>query len=63
MTKFLAKPKLNNMTHSKVFGTMNEAIKYLEDYTGHKMDYVKDSKTKERIYDWELIGKLQRIKA
>ena len=63
MTKFLAKPKLNNKIDSKVFDTMKEAIQYLEDYTGHKMDYVKNSKTKERIYDWELIGKLQRIEA
>ena len=30
---------------------------------GHaqKMDFVVDKRTKERTYDWELIGKLKRI--
>ena len=61
--QFLAKPNLNNTTGQKVFDTLTEAVKYLEDKTGHKMDFVVDRKTKERTYDWEIIGKLKRIKA
>ena len=59
---FLAKPNLNNSLHSKQFNTKTEAVKYLEDVTGYKLDHTIDKKTKERIYDWELIGKLVEIK-
>jgi hypothetical protein len=35
---------------------------YLEEYTGFKMDFVYNKKTKEKTYDWELVGKLRRVK-
>jgi hypothetical protein len=46
-----------------VFDTLAEAVKYLEEKTGHKMDFVVDRKTKVKTYDWEIIGKLKRIEA
>jgi hypothetical protein len=60
---FIAKPNLNNSLGQKTFTDLKEAVAYLEEKTGHKMEYVIDKRTKERIYDWELIGKLKRIKA
>jgi hypothetical protein len=42
---------------------MEAAVSYLEESTGHKMDFVVDKRTKEKTYDWELVGKLKRIKA
>ena len=57
----LAKPNLNNNTGLKSFSDMEAAVSYLEEKTGHKMDFVVDKRTKVRIYDWELIGKLKRI--
>jgi len=60
---YVAKPNLNNSMHSKTFDDLEKAVAYLEACTGHKMDYVKDPKTKEKIYDWEILGKLKRIKA
>ena len=42
---------------------MEAAVAYLEEATGHKMDFVVNKKTKERTYDWELVGKLIRVKA
>ena len=59
---YVAKPKLNNTIGQKSFSTLKEAVAYLEEATGHKMDYVVDKRTKERIYDWELVGKLKRVK-
>jgi len=59
--KFLAKPNLNNRTGEKIFDKIEEAVAYLEKKTGYKMDFVRNSKTKEVVYDWELIGKLKRI--
>mgnify|MGYP006279409059 CR=1 FL=1 len=61
--KFVAKPKLNNTIGQKTFDTLKEAVAYLEEATGHKMDFVVDKYTKERTYDWELVGKLMRIEA
>jgi hypothetical protein len=59
---YLAKPKLNNTIGQKTFSDMEEAVSYLEKATGYKMDFVVDKRTKERTYDWELVGKLKRIK-
>jgi len=60
--KYIAKPYLNSNRAMREFDDIKEAVKYLEDYTGFKMDYVKDRKTKIKTYDWELVGKLQRVK-
>jgi hypothetical protein len=60
---YVAKPKLNNSIGQKTFDSIIDAVAYLEEATGHKMDYVVDKKTKEKTYDWELIGKLKRINA
>jgi hypothetical protein len=46
----------------KEFDDIKEAVLYLEEYTGFKMDFVYNKKTKEKTYDWELVGKLKRIK-
>ena len=60
---YVAKPKLNNTIGQKTFYDMEEAVAYLEEATGHKMDFLVDKRTKEKTYDWELVGKLKRIKA
>ena len=60
--KYIAKPYLNRNTGMKEFDDIKKAVKYLEDYTGYKMEFVKDRKTKEKTYDWELCGKLVRVK-
>ena len=60
---YVAKPKMNNTIGQKTFSDMEAAVSYLEEATGHKMDFVVDKRTKEKTYDWELIGKLKRIKA
>ena len=60
---YVAKPKLNNTIGQKTFDNILDAVAYLEDQTGHKMDFVVDKRTKEKTYDWELVGKLKRIKA
>jgi len=59
--KYVAKPNLNNNTGLKEFNTLKEAVDYLENKTGYKMDFIKNYKTGEVVYDWELIGKLKRI--
>ena len=59
---YVAKPKLNNTIGQKTFDDMEAAVAYLEEATGHKMDFVVDKRTKEKTYDWELVGKLKRIK-
>jgi hypothetical protein len=61
--KYVAKPNLNNSIGQFTFSDMEDAVCYLEEKTGHKMDFVVDKRTKEKTYDWELIGKLKRIKA
>jgi hypothetical protein len=58
----MAKPNLNNNTNSKVFDDMEDAVSYLENVTGYKMDFVRDKKTKQKKYDWELVGKLIPLK-
>jgi hypothetical protein len=63
MMNWIAKPYLNSNRALREFDDMESAVKYLEDYTGFKMDYVKDRKTKIKTYDWELVGKLQRVKS
>ena len=60
---YVAKPNMNNSLGQKIFSNIEAAVAYLEEQTGHKMDFVKDPKTKEKTYDWEIIGKLKRIKA
>ena len=55
---FIAKPNLNNMNHAKEFATKKEAAEYLEAFTGIEMAYDRNRKTKEIVYDWEIIGKL-----
>jgi hypothetical protein len=60
---YVAKPNLNNSLGQKTFATLKEAVSYLEEKTGHKMDFVVDKYSKEKIYDWELVGKLKRIEA
>ena len=59
---YLAKPNLNNSLKTKIFKTKDEAAAYLEEVTGHKMYHTLNSKTREKIYDWELIGKLVKVK-
>jgi hypothetical protein len=60
---YITKPNLNNSIGQKSFDTLKEAVKYLEQKTGHKMNFVVDKYSKEKIYDWELVGKLKRIEA
>ena len=60
---YMAKPNLNNSLHSKTFATKKEAVKYLEEVTGYKMDFEVDRKTKVKTYDWELVGKLVEVKS
>lgn len=55
---YIAKPYLNNNIGIKEFETRKEAVAYLEEYTGIEMAYERNRKTKEIVYDWELIGKL-----
>jgi len=59
---WLAKPNLNNMTNSKTFEKVDEAVLYLEQITGYKMDFVRNKKTKVKKYDWELVGKLIEVR-
>ena len=62
--KFIAKPYMNKNKEMKEFSDIKEAVKYLEQVTGYKMDSeITNRKTKERTYDWELVGKLIRVKA
>ena len=62
--KFIAKPYLNQNKGMKEFSDIKAAVKYLEEVTGFKMDSeVTNRKTKDRTYDWELVGKLIRVKA
>lgn len=61
--KYIAKPNLNNTIGQKTFDKIEDALQYLEEKTGHKMDFEVDKNTKEKTYDWELIGKLKRVKA
>ena len=60
--KYIAKPYLLKNTGMKEFDDIKEAVLYLEKYTGYKMDFVKDRKTKEKTYDWELVGSSSVLK-
>jgi hypothetical protein len=60
---WVAKPYLNKNVGIKEFPDVESAVAYLEEFTGHKMDFVRNKKTKVKTYDWELIGKLYRKKA
>lgn len=53
-----AKPYLSSNRALKKFKTAEEAVDYLEKYTGIKMSYEYNRKTKVKIYDWELVDKL-----
>lgn len=55
---WVAKPNLNNSNGIQEFPTAKEAVAYLEKYTGIEMAYDRNRKTKEIIYDWEIIEKL-----
>ena len=59
---WLAKPNLNNNTNSKTFDKVEDAVTYLEEVTGYKMDFVRNKKTKVKTYDWQLVGKLVEVK-
>ncbi len=67
---FIAKPNLFNSDGTKQFNTEDEAIQYLEKYTGIEMDYEvkrrKDKKTGKTVVvsktsDWYLVGKLIEV--
>jgi len=59
--KYLAKPYLNKNVGMKEFERIEDAVRYLETYTGFQMSFVVNKKTKVKTYDWELVGKLIRI--
>ena len=59
--KYLAKPYLNKNIGMKEFERIEDAVRYLETYTGFQMSFEVNKKTKVKTYDWELIGKLIRI--
>ena len=58
VVEYVAKPNLNNNIGIKTFSLENEAIKYLEEYTGYQMSFEKNKKTGEKVSDWYLIDKL-----
>ena len=58
VVEYIAKPNLNNNIGIKTFSLENEAIKYLEEYTGYQMSFEKNKKTGEKVSDWYLIEKL-----
>ena len=58
MTEYIAKPNINNNIGLKTFPLEQDAIKYLEEYTGYEMSFEKNKKTGEKISDWYLIDKL-----
>jgi len=53
-----AKPNLVNSNNQKDFPTIEEAVTYLEDFTGIEMAFHRNRSTKEVTYDWQIIGKL-----
>lgn len=59
--KYLAKPYLNKNVGSKEFERIEDAVRYLENYTGFQMSFEVNKKTKVKTYDWELVGKLIRV--
>ena len=61
MTEYIAKPNINNNIGLKTFPAEQDAIKYLEEYTGYEMSFEKNKKTGEKISDWYLIEKLVKV--
>ena len=61
MTGYIAKPNINNNIGLKTFPLEQDAIKYLEEYTGYEMSFEKNKKTGEKISDWYLIEKLVKV--
>lgn len=59
--KYLAKPYLNKNLGMKEFERIEDAVRYLENYTGFQMSFEVNKKTKVKTYDWELVGKLIRV--
>lgn len=59
--KYIAKPFLNRDKNMKEFDDIKKAIQYLEQVTGYQMSFTVNKKTKEKTYDWELVGKLIRV--
>ena len=61
---FIAMPKFNGCD-KKTFDKLADAVAYLEEFTGYEMsfEYPKGVKKlpENRIYDWELVGKLVRV--
>lgn len=59
---YIAKPNLNNNIGVQEFATLKSAVEYLEDITGYEMSYYYPAGLKadfeNRVYDWELVGKL-----
>ena len=55
-----AKPNLVNSKNQKTFPTIEEAVTYLEDFTGIEMAFYRNKRTNEVTYDWQIIGKLFR---
>ena len=61
MTEYIAKPNINNNIGLNTFPVEQDAIKYLEEYTGYEMSFEKNKKTGEKISDWYLIEKLVKV--
>ena len=61
MTEYIAKPNINNNIGLKTFPLEQDAIKYLEEYTGYEMSFEKNKMTGEKISDWYLIEKLVKV--
>ena len=61
MTEYIAKPNINNNIGLKTFPLEQDAIKYLEEYTGYEMSFENNKKTGEKISDWYLIEKLVKV--
>ena len=56
-----AKPNMSNKLHMKDFDNKKDAIDYLTEVTGYEMKWenvVLEDGSKDRVYDWELVGKL-----
>ena len=61
MMMWTAKPNISNKLHMKSFDNKKDAVDYLTEVTGYEMQWenvVLEDGTKDRIYDWELVGKL-----
>ena len=61
MTEYIAKPNINNNIGLKTFPLEQDAIKYLEEYTGYEMSFEKNKKTGDKISDCYLIEKLVKV--